>query len=84
MMTHGELPVQIGRIAAMERELAGARKQAAKSLRATRQALGLSLRAIRPKARRSIASLSDLETGKVWDTKVAERLAKAYAAKAAA
>jgi predicted transcriptional regulator len=77
-MTPSELPVQIDRVATLERELADAKRVAAKSLRAARESLGLSLRAVRPKARRSIATLSQLETGGTWETKLALRLARMY------
>lgn len=69
---------QIATVVRLETELVIARKAAVKALRAERRALGLSLRAIRPKARRSIATLSNLERGKSWETKLAARLARLY------
>lgn len=77
-MTSGDVERQIAMVARLETELTAARKAAAKTLRLERKALGLSLRAVKPKARRSIATLSHLERGKVWDTKLAERLARVY------
>lgn len=82
-MTTNAASGQIERIAEMERELADARKAAAKSLRAARKAAGLSLRAVQPKARYSIATLSELENGRTWNTRLAARLVKVYESKAA-
>lgn len=81
-MTPNEMENQIAEVARMEAELAAARRAAAKALRARRQALGLTLRAVKPRARRSIGMLSDMERGKAWETKLAIRLAKFYGAAA--
>jgi hypothetical protein len=83
-MTPRDVQSQIAVVAQLESELTAARKAAAKTLKAQRKALGLSLRAVRPKARRSIAMLSDLERGRTWETKLAERLARVYGADEAA
>lgn len=82
-MTPRDVQSQIAVVAQLESELSAARKEAAKTLRAQRKALGLTLRAVRPKARRSIAMLSDLERGKTWETKLAARLARMYEEQAA-
>lgn len=77
-MTPNEMEHQIAEVARLEAELSAARRHAAKALRARRHALGLTLRAVKPKARRSIGMLSDLERGKAWETKLAVRLARVY------
>lgn len=64
----------------LESELADKRRATGQELRAIREGAGLSLREVAPKTKVTAATLSLIETGKIWNTKTVTRVAKVYAA----
>jgi ribosome-binding protein aMBF1 (putative translation factor) len=71
-----EPAVQVENVARIERELDEARRAAGRALRETREAKGISLRAAAKGIRLSPGSLSELERGRSWMTRTAQRAAR--------